>query len=284
MEDIFKKEAEGAAKLEMIQRDKERAFFLKSFLNLIVKFDHIVIFPHVSPDGDCLGGAFGFQELIRSNFPHKKAYVVGNSFGLYPWMPMEFSNFVNFGFDFGRALAVILDVGQSSRIQQFEKFFGNSKVRFGSIVKIDHHGCMSDFHIDLSWDDPTYASTCCQLVQIADFYGWKLTAKAASFLYLGICTDSMRFSIENVLPRTLILAAKTWRAGADHVNIHRLLGKRTWNSIKMQKHLIDKCTCTGNIIWYAMSYKERKDLGLETVKSLVNTFQKYWRKLNLNLF
>lgn len=168
---MFLDRLELTVKQAMAQRDKDRAVFLRSFLNLVLKYDYIVLFHHVRPDGDSLGSVFGFQEIIRSNFPHKKVYVVGESSGMYSWMPMRFDNFLNYSFDFANSIAVVFDVGQSSRIQRFNRFFQNSHIRFGSVVRIDHHGISSDFHVDLTWDDPTYASTCCQIMQIADFYG-----------------------------------------------------------------------------------------------------------------
>lgn len=270
---MFWKNIDTSAKNALSQRDKDRAIFLKAFLNLVIKYDHFVLFPHVKPDGDTLGCVFGFKEIIRTNYPNKKAYVVGDNFGLYPWMHMEFDNFLNYGFDFTNAVAIIFDVGESPRIQQFEKFFKNSQIQFGAVVKIDHHGSISDFHLDLSWDDPTYVAACCQVIQIADFYGWKLSPRAASFLYLGVCTDSLCFTADSTLPRSLILAAKTWRSGAEYRLINRNLNRRTWKSISAENFLLNNCTKTENIIWFKMTLDIKEKLGIKNTKGYVNVFK-----------
>lgn len=156
----------------MKQRDRDRAHFLKNFQNLILQYDHIVLFHHIKPDGDCLGGVFGLKELIKENFPNKSVYVVGsNPENLFPWLTMKFDNQINYDFDFSKAMAVIVDVGGSGRIDSFDKFFRTSRFLFGAVVKIDHHDFPSDFHVDLVWDDPTYVAACCQIVQLSEFYG-----------------------------------------------------------------------------------------------------------------
>lgn len=270
---MFWKSPEDSAKKALSQRDKDRATFLKSFLNLVIKYDHFVLFPHVNPDGDCLGCVFGFKEIICTNYPNKKAYVVGDNFGLYSWMHMKFDNFLNYSFDFSNAAAIIFDVGESPRIQQFEKFFKNSQVQFGAVVKIDHHGSISDFHVDLSWDDPTYVAACCQVVQVADFYGWKLSPRAASFLYLGIYTDSLGLTADSTLPRSLILTAKTWRSGAEYRLINKHLGKRTWKSISVENFLLSNCVKTENIIYIKVTLDMKKKLGISRTKGYVNVFR-----------
>lgn len=163
--DIYNKRA-------MRQRDLDRAHFLKHFQSLVLQYDHVVIFHHKGVDGDCLGAAFALKEIIKSNYPNKKAYVVGGSKShAYDFMSMKFDNEINVDFDFGMAMAVIVDVGQSERIDAFDRFFRNDRFGFGAVVKIDHHDTVPDFHVDLSWDDPTYVSTCCQIMQLADYYG-----------------------------------------------------------------------------------------------------------------
>ncbi|GCE63299.1 bifunctional oligoribonuclease and PAP phosphatase NrnA [Candidatus Mycoplasma haematohominis] len=258
----------------MNQRDKDRNHFLKHFQNLVLQFDHIIVFHHNNPDGDCLGSSFGLQGIIHANYPNKRVYVVGsNPNQLYSWMTMKFDNLINYDFDFSNAMAIILDVGQSSRIDCFDKFFRNSRVSFGAVVKIDHHDSVSDFHVDLCWDDPTYASTCCQIVQLSEFYGWKMPPKAATFLYMGICSDSLRFSIDSVVPRTLILAAKTWRNGANYVDIHRRLKSRSWEQIQLSNYLISKAIKTEDVIYGIVTLQDMQKFKTTHVKSMVNVYE-----------
>ncbi|OAL10224.1 phosphoesterase [Candidatus Mycoplasma haematobovis] len=261
------------------KRDKERANFLKYFVQLIENHSSVFIFFHVNPDGDCLGAAFGLKELILTNFPGKKAYVVGDTGDQFDWLDMKPDLNINICTDFTDALAVIVDVGNKDRVQGYVKYFEYSKTKFNAIAKVDHHGVVSDFATEISWDDPTYAATCEQIMQIADYYGWKVTPVAATYLYLGMCTDSQRFLFDSVLPRSLILAAKAWRAGAEKNLIHNKLTHRTWQSICTSSYVLNHCTKSKNIIWIHLTQKDLNKLGLEEAKGLINTFQnleEYW--------
>ena len=46
-------------------------------LKQIEKYDSIVIYGHLNPDGDCYGAQVGLKEVILANYPHKKVYVTG---------------------------------------------------------------------------------------------------------------------------------------------------------------------------------------------------------------
>ncbi|AEW45978.1 MgpA-like protein, DHH family phosphoesterase [Mycoplasma haemocanis str. Illinois] len=260
------------AKRIVDKRNKERDCFFKDFVHLVEKYDNFFVFIHCNPDGDCLGAAFGFKAIIESNFLRKTVHVIGEDGGLFPWLEKKFDNLVNISFDFSQAMALIVDVGNRARIQKFDKYFEQAKTKFGAIVKVDHHGVFSDFSVDLNWDDPTYSSTCEQIVQIVDYYGWIMNKEAATFLYLGICTDGGRFLYESVLPRTLILAAKTWRSGAQKDLIHDNLTYRTWNSIKISNYLLNNCQKTDNVIWFYLTRDIQKELGIPDGRGLVNTF------------
>lgn len=261
------------------KRNKDRAEFFKCFIQLVEKHSSIFIFFHVNPDGDCLGAAFGLKELILTNFPGKKAYALGDTYGQFPWLNMQPDQNIGIDHDFSDSLAVIVDVGNKDRIQGFTKYFEYSKIKFAAVSKIDHHGVVSDFKTDLSWDDPTYAATCEQIMQIADYYGWKVTPVAATYIYLGMCTDSQRFLFDSVLPRSLVLAAKAWRAGADKNLIHGKLTHRTWASICTSSYVLSHCNKTDNIIWAYLTQKDLDKLGIKDAKGLINAFQnleEYW--------
>ena len=36
------------------------------------------IFGHKNPDGDCYGAQVGLKELLKSLYPHKNIYIIGN--------------------------------------------------------------------------------------------------------------------------------------------------------------------------------------------------------------
>ncbi|PYC99669.1 hypothetical protein B4U78_015125 [Microbacterium esteraromaticum] len=131
------------------EKAKERDIFLKQLPHYIQSAKQIVIFPHVNPDGDCLGGAFGMREVLRDNFKEKNIYVVGTSQGVFPWMNFEFDD-IPLDFDYSSSLALIVDSGTSDRMQRFSDFFGNPESqKWGAVIRVDHHDVKQDYHTDL---------------------------------------------------------------------------------------------------------------------------------------
>ena len=51
----------------------------EKILDLIKKYENIVIARHIGGDPDALGSTFAMKEIILSNFPNKKVSVAGAS-------------------------------------------------------------------------------------------------------------------------------------------------------------------------------------------------------------
>ena len=50
----------------------------KSILNLIEKYDTLILHRHYRPDGDAMGSQIGLKHLLLKNYPHKKVFAVGD--------------------------------------------------------------------------------------------------------------------------------------------------------------------------------------------------------------
>ena len=79
-------------------------------LELIKKYDTIIIHRHTSPDGDAIGSQVGLKHVILANFPNKTVYIVGDLTKRYAfvedWEPNEIADQTYNG-----ALAIVLDSG-----------------------------------------------------------------------------------------------------------------------------------------------------------------------------
>lgn len=231
---------------------KERDIFLKQFPHYIQSAKQIVIFPHVNPDGDCLGGAFGMREVLRETFKEKNIYVVGTNQGVFPWMEFDFDD-IPLDFDYSSSLALIVDSGTSDRMQRFQDFFGNPQSQqWGAVIRVDHHDVKQDYHTDLSWVDGSYAACCGQLIQICDFYKWKMSSKAATYFYLGLLTDSGFFSNAEVSPRTLVIGAKALRAGANREFLISNLRRTHALEARLRGHILENYAQEERLAWYFM--------------------------------
>ncbi|AHC39839.1 MgpA, DHH family phosphoesterase [Mycoplasma ovis str. Michigan] len=234
------------------EKAKERDNFLKQFPHYINAAKQIVIFPHVNPDGDCLGGAFGMRETLRAQFSDKNIYVVGTSQGIFPWLEMDFDE-IPLDFDYSSSLALIVDSGTSDRVQRFQDFFGNPETqKWGAVIRVDHHDNKQDYHTDLSWVDTSYAACCGQLFQICDYYQWHMPKRAATFFYLGLLTDSGFFSNAEVSPRTFVIAAKALRAGADREFLISNLKRTHELEARLKGYILENFVQEERFAWFFM--------------------------------
>ena len=55
-------------------------------LELIKRYETIIIHRHSSPDGDAMGSQIGLAEVLKANFPEKQIYVVGDRAGRYSFV------------------------------------------------------------------------------------------------------------------------------------------------------------------------------------------------------
>ena len=84
-------------------------------LQLIQKYDTIVIHRHTSPDGDALGSQIGLKHILQDNFPNKKIYTVGDDAKRYAFMEGSVMDEIP-DETYNGALAIVLDCGASHLI------------------------------------------------------------------------------------------------------------------------------------------------------------------------
>ena len=126
---------------------------MKRILDKIKTYDTIIIHGHQRPDGDCYGAQFGLKDIIKTTYPNKQVYVVG-----------ETSDYVSFLGDidtisddvYKGALSIVVDTATSERISDKRYTLGNY------IIKIDHHIPVDNYG-DLRWVDTNFPS-CAQMI------------------------------------------------------------------------------------------------------------------------
>ena len=77
-------------------------------LNLIQKYDTIIIPRHKKPDGDALGSQIGLKHILLENFPGKQVYMVGDDAGHYSFMDDSVMDEIPDSY-YADALAIVLD-------------------------------------------------------------------------------------------------------------------------------------------------------------------------------
>lgn len=168
----------------------------KTLLNKIYKeikkYDEIVIARHVGPDPDAVASQIALRDSISLTFPDKLVYAVGASVS-------KFKNYGNLNHpnynDLNEPLLIVLDVPNMNRID------GIDGLNYKNIVKIDHHP-KEDIKAVVEWVDTEKSSTCQMVTELILNTKLKLSTKIAENLFLGIVSDSERFSLKNTTYET----------------------------------------------------------------------------------
>ena len=207
--------------------------------DLIEKYDVITIFRHVSPDSDALSSQFGLKQWIEDEFPHKKVYALGNDKGgslapYYPDADIISDEVVK------QSLAIILDTANADRVD--DQRFKQAAYR----LKIDHH-IFVDAYANTEIVQDKKSATCEILTSIFKEANKTLSTRCAQYLYEGILTDTLKFSIASVTPDTLLCAAYLLSFGVDVVKaseIHFSTSLKLYhfeNYIRSHVKIVDDC-------------------------------------------
>ncbi|MBW0595847.1 bifunctional oligoribonuclease/PAP phosphatase NrnA [Mycoplasma anatis] len=237
----------------------------KVAIEAIEQYDSIVIFHHIRPDGDCLGSQAGLAELIRTNYPNKKVYTVGNSQHTFDFMNYKFNKYEEI--DFTNSLAIVVDASSGDRIECAELLYENKTT---AKLRIDHHPNDADIKYDYNWIDEHYVAAAEMIAQIAKDAGWKVTEKAAAHVYLGINTDSGRFLYPDTSARTHDLVSFLMREGNFHPkNILAELGKRSLRDIQFVGKILSGFEKKGRVLYYKITTEIMNEFGMNSLEAAI---------------
>ncbi|MBR3106015.1 MAG: bifunctional oligoribonuclease/PAP phosphatase NrnA [Clostridia bacterium] len=232
---------------------------MRAILEKIKAYPRIMLFRHTRMDGDCAGASKGLKELIKATWPEKEALLVDAQ-------QSEFLSFL--GPDdaevpdevYRGSLGIVVDTSIQSRIS-------NPKYSLcKEIIKIDHH-IETDAYGGINWVEPERSSTC---EMIADFCRLfrdelTLTKQAASYLFMGMVTDSGRFRFGGVNGETMRLAGLILDAGVDTETLYANLYLHSYDTLKFRAYVYDRMERTENGVAYIFVSKEmQQKFGLST--------------------
>lgn len=174
---------------------------------------NIIIFSHVSPDGDTLGSNLALNLMIEKYFNKKADSVfVGMLPNIYSYLP-AFERFIdvqkidkNKKYD----LAIAVDVASKDRMVFGTSIFDNAVFK----VNIDHHKTNIGYG-DMNIVDGDAACVGVILYQIFKEWGYEIPKDVARCIYTSLLTDTGGFKYENTTPETFMLAAELVRLGVS---------------------------------------------------------------------
>ena len=235
-------------------------------LELIKKYNKIIIARHIGADPDALGSTFALKKIIKENFPEKEVYVAGapvskfKFFGLHDKITDEMSE---------NALLIALDIPDKRRLD------GVNFNKFKDVVKIDHHPEIDKFSdieiidIDASSASELIARWCykCNL---------KMPREAAEDIFMGIITDTNRFLFgankKSTYEIVLDLIEK------EHIKPNELyerIYKRSIEEVRLEGFISLNMKLTKNGLGYVkITDQDLKNFGLDSasIGSIMNNY------------
>ncbi len=156
--------------------------------NKVKQYESIIVTGHVIPDGDCYGSVMGLATTLKEHFPNKEIIPVISDFKI------KFDNNLVQSVKPGvlsdekikQSLVFVLDLANTNRLDEKRAVDG------ACIIKIDHH-TFERVYGEIDYVDSS-SSSCCQIIAemlIKKFK--KLSVEAATYLMLGMITDTGRF-------------------------------------------------------------------------------------------
>lgn len=238
---------------------------LTEIVEKIKSYQKIVILPHQRPDGDCIGTAFGFKDMITASFPKKDVYVVGESseFTSFIGIPDEVEDSV-----FEGALAISVDTASKDRVG--DKRFVNADF----LIKIDHHIPVDDFG-QLNYVDTSRPAAALIILDLYMLFEdeLKITPVGAKALFMGILTDTGRFKYSGVNADTFRNVAELFDVGFDARSVYNYLDTRTEELTRFKGFFLQNYQKTENGVAYFKilpQHLEEFNVTLEEASSLVN--------------
>jgi bifunctional oligoribonuclease and PAP phosphatase NrnA len=183
-------------------------------LNFAIKeSEHILLFAHSRPDGDTTGSVLALREYIIS---------LGKNVDIacFDSFPEYLKNIAAVEFlspekiDLTRYNLVIAADSVERGFQKVKDDFQENQV----IALIDHHPDIT-IRADINIIDAAYSSVCEIIYNFFEASEIKITREMATYLLLGILSDTGMFQHSNTTPRVLGIASALMKAGAPMAKI-----------------------------------------------------------------
>jgi phosphoesterase RecJ-like protein len=181
--------------------------------------ERFLLTTHEGPDGDALGSLLAMHRVLDQLGKDSVMFLAAKEFPLpieYRFLPLE-EVFHEPPANMADRTVVFLDCGNVERMP-FD-FLSNDGAH---VINIDHHHDNTRFG-DVNLVDVAASSTAEIVYGLALHMGVEITPDMASALYVGLVTDTGRFSYENTNADTHRIAAALIEAGVDVNDIYRRL-------------------------------------------------------------
>jgi bifunctional oligoribonuclease and PAP phosphatase NrnA len=238
---------------------------MKEVLRSIEERARFVLTSHARPDGDAIGSALAFCQVLKLMGKHADVVMRDGVPRIY--QPLPFAGAVvqaeSVNGNYEAAIVLECDSIQRTRLAGLENHF---------LISIDHHLSGKPFG-DVNWIDPTAVATAEMIYRLAREAGVKVSPEIATCLYTALLTDTGSFMFEGTNDRTFALARELVLAGANPAYCARnvYFGHST-AKMRLLGAALSNLHREGSIAWISVSCQQMEQCGAkeEDCEGLVN--------------
>ena len=176
----------------------------------------IALFAHTHPDGDTVGASIALALVLKK---------LGKTVNIFCDMPLdnklsvfEEVSTISTNFSGKYDLFVAVDCGDINRVGEFSGIYS----KFSETITIDHHG--GEYYSKYNCVK-AYASTCQIIYELVKELKIDIDETLATYLYMGLCTDTGNFAHNNTDKACFLMAAGLCERGAQMELINRIFFK-----------------------------------------------------------
>ncbi len=236
---------------------------MKEILELIEKYNNIVIARHTGADPDALCSQIALKELIRINYPNKSVYAVGAVSSRYKYLPkLDKTPEENSG------LLIVVDTPDRKRVDL------KTMDGFNDTLKIDHHPFYEKY-CNVEYIDDKASSASEIILDFAYKNNLLINEDIAKLIFMGIVSDTNRFLYSTSAKTFAIVNKLLSDYELDLKSLYENIFLRPLKEIKLQGYIEQHLTVTDNGLAYILLTDEMiKELGVDVASAgnLINNF------------
>ena len=181
--------------------------------------EEVLVCSHIRPDGDTIGSALAIREVLISKGIKVDLVCDGNIPEKFYFLPevKEYKRVEDINKKY--PLVVFVDTASDGQMGESYKLFYAHK----NVVNIDHHISNKGY---AKYNYIVNKAACCEvLADLCVEMNIEITKKLATFLLLGLVTDTGNFAHNNTTSNTLKVASKLIEKGANLTEINMQMFK-----------------------------------------------------------
>lgn len=242
-------------------------------VELLSGVSEVALACHVDPDGDALGSMLALQRQLAGRgvktsasygaaLNREEPFTIPPQYTFLPGLsdltpPRDFP-----------AVPEVLIAFDCASVERLGSLRPNAEAA-GTVLVLDHHASGRAFG-DIRLVDAEAPATAVVVAELLDRLGLELDRETATCLYVGLVTDTGRFSYSSTRPETMELGARLIRFGIDHGGINR----RVWEThsfgyLKVLARALDRAVLVpeAGLAWTVVHQHDLDDLGISLAET-----------------